>query len=1250
MHLKRLEAFGFKSFADRMEFDFGRGVTGIVGPNGCGKSNVVDALKWALGEQRPTSVRGTEMADVLFAGSGGRKPLGLAEVSLTFDNQDRFLPVDLDEVVLTRRLFRDGTSEYLLNRDQARLKDIRELFMDTGGGRGALAILEQGKIDAVLQENAVERRLVFEEAAGIARYRLRQKETQRRIEHLDENLVRLRDILSVSEKQLRSMRAQAGRAERYRALELEIRSRRIEVGLWRYARLLEEREAAAARVGELAAREAEVNSRLAALSGDLSAHEGRVAGLRDRAAGLEAEAGKAEGAAEAAVERASSAEKMAGELEGRISWYEGEIQVTLRRLEEASEQARAAMAAEAEAEGAVAAREADLGEAEIGIAGAAAESGRRSEEVRQLRARSLDVLERRGRAANACARLAAEEEGLKARGSRLASRVGTVSADGERLLAAAAEAAAAAAGALETAAAARDHLREEEGRAATLETRMADVRERLGALDRAVHAARSRLDVLTALRDRHEGVGRGPKRILEEAARAAAPGGGLRGIRGVLAELVDADPADAEAVELALGPFAEAIVVETFEDARAAITLLKEEGIGRALFLPLDGVRVFETPPLPAAVPLRAAAAAARCPEEYRPLVEAVLRGTVLVEDLAAARTAAADPAGADLRVVTGGGEILVPEGGISGGRGDGAGHGMVARNAEIKSLRSRLTNEERRLGLLRDELRDLQAGAAEARARAASARDALRGREESATLARSAAERASADASRAAEEIRVLRGEEAEIAEGLERTAKELAAVLSEAGALAREEEEIRALLAAAQAAEAAADDARRAAEALRAVVRVALARAVERREAASERREGAERTRRDGERNLGLARVELENCRGRREESLRTASTARSEAELARERREKAIRDLARAREQAEEAGTALEEARRGVAALDGEFRTYRDALEGFRLKESESRMRIENLVGRMRDEVRVEIADLHSERTAAAGPEAGEDVVVDDGSVAGAPAEAALETAEDAGLAAEAAAAPPAEAATETTEPPPFDPDAVEEEIRELRLKMDRMGNVNLEALDQIGDVEKQATDLRAQEQDLTRAREELLEALRLLNKQSRERFREMFEVIRGHFHESFRRLFGGGKADIYLSEGEDVLESGVEIVARPPGKELRSISLLSGGERTMTAVALLFAVYKAKPSPFCVLDEVDAALDESNVGRFTGMLREFLEGSQFIVITHNKRTMTMCDILYGISMAEPGVSSRVRLELDRIAEPEEAVEAA
>jgi len=249
MYLKRLEAFGFKSFADRMTFDFGRGVTGIVGPNGCGKSNVVDAVKWALGEQRPTSVRGTEMADVLF--------------------------VDADEVILTRRLYRDGTSEYLLNREPSRLKDIREIFLDTGGGRGALAILEQGKIDAVLQENPVERRMVFEEAAGISRYRLRQKETLRRIEDLDENLVRMRDLLAEREKQLRSMRAQAGRAERYRALELEIREKRIRVGLWKYERLLAEREEAAARVGELAAREAEVNARLADLSGDLAAREAR---------------------------------------------------------------------------------------------------------------------------------------------------------------------------------------------------------------------------------------------------------------------------------------------------------------------------------------------------------------------------------------------------------------------------------------------------------------------------------------------------------------------------------------------------------------------------------------------------------------------------------------------------------------------------------------------------------------------------------------------------------------------------------------------------------------------------------------------------------------------------------------------------------------------------------------------------------------------------------------------------------------
>jgi chromosome segregation protein len=1202
MYLKRLEAFGFKSFADRMSFEFARGVTGIVGPNGCGKSNVVDAVKWALGEQRPTSVRGTEMGDVLFAGSGGRKPLGLAEVSLTFDNADRFLPLDLDEVVLTRRLYRDGTSEYLLNREESRLKDIRELFMDTGGGRGALAILEQGKIDAVLQENPVERRMVFEEAAGIARYRLRQKETLRRIEHLDENLVRLRDILTEKERQLRSMKAQAGRAERYRALEQEIRARRTELGLHRYEALLREREEASARVAELAAREAEVNARLAELSGDLAAREGRVEEIRGRAAALEAEAGKAEGAAEAAEERAASAARLAGELEGRITWYEGEIEVTRRRIEEAREQSRAAIAAEAEAEGGVAAREADLVEAEAAIEGAAAEAKRSAEEARALRAWALELLERKGRAANGRARLAAEEEGLRARGARLSTRVEAASREEEALRAEEGGARAAAAASAEETAASKAAVEAEESLVLGLEARIGDLRNRLGALDRAVHAARSRLDVLTALRNRHEGVGRGARRILEEAARA----GGLRGVRGVLAELVEADPADAEAVELALGPFAEAIVVETFEDARAAITLLKEEGIGRALFVPLDAVRSrYAGAAAPALVAARPAASAVRCAEEVRPLVEAVLLGTVLVEDLEGARAAAADPSGA-FRIVTGSGEVLGIEGGVSGGRGDGAGHGMVARNAEIKTLRGRLTGEERRLSVLGKDLREAEAAAEEARVRLADAREMLRRREETAAVARSTSARLAADLARAAEEVRLLLAEEGEIGEGLARAAEEGLALGFEEKAIAEQEGLLEVKQVGAHEAEARAEDLRRSAEARRGEARVEVARAHERRESASGRRSVAETALRDGERNLGLATMEMENCRGRREESLRTSSTARAEAEIARDRREKAIRDLAKAREQALEAGKELDDARKGVSALDGEFREYRGSLERFRLQENGSRMRLESLLERMRDEVRVDLAALFEEKKAA----------------------------------------PPAEPAA------PFDPEAVEKEIQELSLKKDRMGNVNLEALDLLGDVETQATDLRAQEQDLTKAREELMEAVRILNRQSRERFTEVFEAIRGHFNESFRRLFGGGRADVFLSEGEDVLESGVEIVARPPGKELRSISLLSGGERTMTAVALLFAIYQARPSPFCILDEVDAALDESNVGRFTAMVREFIDKSQFIMITHNKRTMTMCDRLYGISMAEPGVSSRVLLELDKVAEKkeEEAVEAA
>jgi len=319
----------------------------------------------------------------------------------------------------------------------------------------------------------------------------------------------------------------------------------------------------------------------------------------------------------------------------------------------------------------------------------------------------------------------------------------------------------------------------------------------------------------------------------------------------------------------------------------------------------------------------------------------------------------------------------------------------------------------------------------------------------------------------------------------------------------------------------------------------------------------------------------------------------------------------------------------------AKGGEFRDYRGSLEEFRLKESESRLRLESLLDRMREEVRVDLVELHAAKNAPPVEVSPSDTIAE------APV-ADVPVAEAAPVEAAPVAEPAAPAA-------PFDPEAAEKEIADLRLKMERMGNVNLEALDQLGEVEGSTTDLRTQEQDLTKGREELVEAIQILNKQSRERFTEAFETIRGHFQESFRKLFGGGKADVFLAEGEDILEAGVEVVARPPGKELRSISLLSGGERTMTAVALLFAIYQARPSPFCILDEVDAALDENNVGRFTTMVREFLDRSQFIVITHNKRTMTICDRLYGISMAEPGVSSRVALELDKVASREDAAEA-
>jgi chromosome segregation protein len=1206
MRLKSLRVQGFKSFAQRTEFTFPEGLTCIVGPNGCGKSNVVDAIKWVMGEQRPTALRGSEMQDVIFGGTAARKPLGMAEVTLQFDNTLNLLDIDWSEVEITRRLYRDGTSEYLLNKNRCRLKDIRELFMDTGGGRGGMTIMEQGKIDQVLRESHQERRAIFEEAAGIAKYKARRKESLRRLERVESDLMRVSDVVAEKQRLVRSLKIQAGRAERYQALAAEMRAKRVQLAVHRYGALLAEQEEATGRVDELSGAESAAREEVARAVADCRVAEDELETSRTAASRLEQEIATLEGQAETAREKSAFAARLMSELDGKIRWYAGEIESSAARLEDLD-------GIRSEAEAALDRARSDRTERERDVQAAQALIEERAGEVAQQR-RDVDVLsrevyelvERRSRLESKRSRLDARHQALEAQRRRLQDRLAGMRSETETARARVAQAATAHDAAQAALTASQESLRAAEERVTATREALRAARESVSVLDREVSGARSRCEVLAHLCRQMEGVGEGAKRVVAAARDGAAE---LAGVRGLLVELLETDAVDAGAVESALGPYASAVVVESFADVERVAAHLAQSRGGRCLLLPLDQV-VSTAAPVDGAL-----SGVVRCDAELRPLVDALLGRSIRVATLEEARSARSTPDGV-LRVVTAGGEVIEPTGAVAAG-GESGGAGVLRRQSELRELTARLEELGAELDAARAALSEAEAAHAASGRAVTEARDAGRRAESESHRARNENERAAADLRRLESDAGRLDGEIAEIAVELEQIEAdtEAAAAELEEVAAAREDresrrDEIARVLAAGEAR-------LREAEEARADVRVQLASVAERCASLESRLQAVVDEVQDLEEGVEEAREELSGCERRRGEAQERGKQAREDLARAQKRREECIVGLAEVRHRLSESRSRLEERRTLLESLEKEAAAVTRELQRFRLRQSEARVRVENLIERMQEELEV---DLHAAW-------------------------------EDAGRAPEAAEGEePAPGTPVYVEPetPAFDADAVEAEIQELRDRLGRMGNVNLEALDQLGDTEKEAEELLQQHADLTKSRESLLEAIRKIDVESRELFTATFEAVRTNFQAMFRRLFEGGKADIYLDEG-DVLEAGIDIVARPPGKEPRSISLLSGGERTMTAVALLFAIYQSKPSPFCLLDEVDAALDEANVHRFATVVHEFAEESQFIIITHNKRTMSAADTIFGVSMPEPGVSRRLAVRLDQVGEDGEILAA-
>jgi chromosome segregation protein len=1227
--LKSLDLFGFKSFADRTRFEFAPGITCVVGPNGSGKSNVVDSIKWILGDQSPKSLRGKEMTDVIFNGSANRKPAQLAEALLNFDNRKRVLSLDVDEVQIGRRIYRSGESEYLINRVPARLKDIRDLFLGTGAGSSAYSIIEQGRVDQLLQATNIARRSVFEEAAGISRFKARKVDAQRKLERVAQNLLRLTDIVSEVESQLNTVRSQAAKAAKFREFSNELRSLRVGSAADDYRRLTTRlaevdarRSALAAEIDRvtLEARENEVHeagaeSQVAEAEDRLRRAERRDAENREAIAGFEATVRHQTARRHELESESLRLARQEADLAARVDQVAGELEQTVGDLQKFADDFEHRKAALAVAE--TTSRElADR----IALQNDAIEHARNKllESVRQISAlgsrtsglaAQKNVLEAAVSASRQ--RLAAlEAEIAECRGERAAQAALVDSAAGQE-------------------AALRDQLQAAQKRRALLNDRQDELRQELADLREARGAAQARREVLEEFERRQEGIGVGVKEILALAKEAAGPP--WNHVLGHVVELLEVDLENAALLEVALAGRAQLIVLD---DGQPLVDYLGQGNCrlsGRVGFLALragdrrvGGEPCWPGPPRATSVDLSGrpgvvgrADRLIRSASGIHRLPEKLLSDTWVVVSLDVAWQLAATAA-PECRFVTLQGELLESNGTLYMGslRSETA---LVSRKSELRAIKGEVARLDQQIAAIEDTLQRISADLTDVSASEQQSQFDLDVCEHSASALRAALSAKELDVER-------LIRQQAESQADLDRASAELDQLGPQWESTQRELERLEAAQRAFEATirageeELARDEKRR--QQLHELVAAEqrdLARFEERLDNLQNARTrlDQERFQRDLHREEAQHRIQL--LAGKRDQiEIEVLNTRAVLNELAAQR-ELLATEVAQLQKELDFARRRRSELAECELSVRHRLRDLKDQGHACDMETTEIRHQITSLEERLRDEFQVELAD-----------------------VAATEASVRLERRE---TASDGLSTVGAEVEQDATAPDTSQEEAraqVEEQINRLRRKIKQLGQVNADSLKELDELESRFSRLSGQLQDLVEARNTLEEIIRRINVESRRMFVETFEQIRENFRELFRKLFGGGEGDVVLENPDDVLECGIDVVARPPGKELRSISLLSGGEKTMTAVALLLAIFKSKPSPFCILDEVDAALDEGNVNRYLGVIKEFQQWTQFIVITHHKRTMAGADVLYGVTMEEAGVSKRMTVRFEDISE--------
>ena len=1224
MYLQSLELIGFKSFAPKTTLRFHRGVTAIVGPNGCGKSNVLDAIRWVLGEQSAKALRGGEMADVIFNGTDTRQPHNMAEVSMTFAECEQELGVEWNEVRITRRVFRDGKSEYLINGTPCRLKDIHNLFMDTGIGRSAYSIMEQGRTAQLLNSRPEDRRAIFEEAAGITKYKAQKKEALRKLEYTESNLLRVSDIIKEVKRQIGSLQRQAGKARRYQSLMEDLRVLDTHLSHRTYIDL----ERSITEVAEQVEKSADAR---ALYEHEIGEQELEVAGAREQVTALDAETGGARDSLQTLRNRIFSGEsrietnaERCGEFREMGLRARADIDAThlrIREQENEIEQTDAQL---------VSLLEVLRGEEELLQAGAArlqqAQQERQTAEqatetltgrLHGLENRLTDV---RGELSTASARRDAERSRslqLQEQVSVAGLAVTTAATRAEQTGAAQASTRASLDAAEQELLAAQQGHDESQNARQTAETEWNNAVKQLSEREH-------RLEILLQLEREGEGLGEGAQAILRGLDR---PEFYQAGILGTLASLVEVPPVEIPAIEAALGAASRAIVFADAGMAESALQTLREAVQGRASVVAGDLLPIPSSQggPLPEGA-ISWAADVVRATGSAHGLIARLLEGVVIVPDLQSAfRLKRAYPG---LAFAARTGEFLGRDGVAHGGATGEATGSALLRRSQIATLEREVSvvrESVHHLSLVREgalasleaavnRLRDAREvlGNTQGLLAAAQADNLLATRE--LENARHRHESLDGEISSLQEHIQLLEAQIADREQQLETATVELNTAREERSAASSRISFLR--------------DAETTAAAELAEARLRVATERQRQQSLANQRAPMEARIRELAETISVRERDI-TTHEEKIKSLEAESTGLAESV------ETWKIESAEAEARVLELGVRRAELQSGVEALEIALRGARKNLSDLQDNRSKNEVRLAELKLRaesIRDHVsrryQLDLAGFEPDRYALLKAVAQQK----EKERRAALPESTNSSAEGEVLSNENPAEVTVEAVQAISGPIPAEIpwDRIEMVVAELTERADSMGPVNLDAIQEYDELEERFKFLEQQNNDLINGKAELLEAIARINKTTKELFSETFEKIRVNFQEMFTQLFGGGKANLLLMDESDPLESGIEIIASPPGKKLQSISLLSGGERTMTAVALLFAIYMVKPSPFCVLDEMDAPLDESNIGRFIKLLDRFIGQSQFMVITHNKRTMSRADSLYGVTMEERGIS--------------------